>query len=126
MSIYTSEDFSESLDCVGIQPHQIERVVAAWGKNEDDGSQWAGGFLLKFRDGRIAYVTGWCDYTGWGCQDGAEVYYYDSRPDQVPGPYGIDHLLISPEWGEDPVDLNRWIRGHAEWRAEWDRREQAE
>ena len=31
---------------------------------------WTGGFVLKLKDGRFAYLTGWCDYTGWGCQDG--------------------------------------------------------
>jgi hypothetical protein len=41
----------------------VECVIAAV-EGENDESSWVGVFRL--RDGRYAYVTAWCDYTGWG------------------------------------------------------------
>lgn len=67
---YTDSDFSECISCANrdghpIQPEEIAAVEAAWGGPEEwDG--WAGGFLLRLTDGTYAYLTGSCDYTGWG------------------------------------------------------------
>lgn len=48
----------------------------------NDSHSWLMVFRLK--DGRYAYVTAWCDYTGWGCQDGADISYADSPEALVP------------------------------------------
>lgn len=48
----------------------VARVVAARA-GENDGDSWCAVFELK--DGRYATVVSWCDYTGWGCQDGGEA-----------------------------------------------------
>lgn len=39
--------------------------------------------LCGLKDGRYAYITAWCDYTGWECQAGGESYVSDS----------LEHLL---------------------------------
>lgn len=104
---YTKTDFAESLKITGDPPlAEIARVVAAWGI-DDDG--WQGGFLLALKDGSFAYLTGWCDYTGWGCQDGAEVTRFPERPT-------LAALVEATPWftkpsvlDEDPADLNKWI-----------------
>ena len=44
-------------------PARPEKVLRAWGE-ENDG--WSGGIVVLLSDGRHAYFTGWCDYTGWG------------------------------------------------------------
>jgi len=31
---------------------------------------WDGCVVVRLNDGRYAACSGWCDYTGWGCQDG--------------------------------------------------------
>ena len=82
---YTVDDFSECLSCAvrdttqDVLRERIHRVLAAWGKGRGMGEEpahfrasaesstdWNGGFLCQLIDGRYAYVSGWCDYTGWG------------------------------------------------------------
>ena len=46
--------------------------VLAHADGENDGADWIGIFRLK--DGRFLYVSAWCDYTGWGCQDGGQAF----------------------------------------------------
>ncbi len=106
---YSMYDFSESLDRVGISPGDIEAVTAAWG---DQGAlaEWTGGFVFRLKDGRWAYLSGWCDTTGWGCQDGADVKWFESEPD-VAAIVKSEWDKTVPEWDRDPADLNRFIRG---------------
>jgi len=128
MGAYTTYDFTESLDRVGIHREQIEHVIAAWGEHGSC-AEWEGGFLLKLKDGRHAYIWGWCDTTGWGCQDGAQVEYSDERPSLVVkrgtpqhiGGYlevlgGGDPAKWQQDWDEDPADLNRYVEtGEGGW-----------
>lgn len=121
---YATDDFTESLQRVTLERAQIKRVVAAWGKGEGGGedaghyrwsqesaSDWSGGFLMELLDGTYAYLTGWCDYTGWGCQDGAKVTTYTTQPTFAAliaeDEYG--HAPSPEEWDVEPADLNRWL-----------------
>lgn len=45
--------------------------VVGYADGENDGANWIGLFELK--DGRFAFVTAGCDYTGWGCQEGGHT-----------------------------------------------------
>lgn len=109
---YSLTDFTYTISggtCGGenIQRENIKKVLAAWGSNtdccHDCGSEWSGGFLLKMKDGSFVYVTGWCDYTGWGCQDGTTVQRFDKKPT-------LKTLDVDKEWDKEPVDLNRWLK----------------
>lgn len=40
-------------------------VTLVEGQNDSD--SWVGIFCLN--DGKFGYLTAWCDYTGWGCQE---------------------------------------------------------
>ena len=40
----------------------VELVASSAGEN--DGENWLA--LLYLADGRYAYLSAWCDYTGWG------------------------------------------------------------
>lgn len=124
MSAYTTYDFAETLKIVGIDPEQIEHVQLAWGvshgSTDEPGTEWSGGFLMRMKakpdgPGGFAFVWGWNDYTGWGCQDGAEVRFLDG-PAQIseltkmanwkyeqPGKKGL------ADWDPDPADLNLWL-----------------
>ncbi len=62
MSEFTVYDFSECLNRINL-PAGIKRVVKAWGA-PDDG--WVGGFVARLKNGQYAYISGWCDYSGWG------------------------------------------------------------
>lgn len=43
---------------------------------ENDEADWAA--LMRAKDGRYWFVAAWCDYTGWGCQDGGTASVTDS------------------------------------------------
>jgi hypothetical protein len=58
----------------------VVRIVAM-DDGQNDGPDWVGVFEL--RDGRFAFVSAGCDYTGWDCQaSGAAVVSHD-----------LDHLI---------------------------------
>ena len=129
---YATYDFSESLSRVGIEKAEIEKVLAAWGQGDGQGqdaghykwaedgvTDWFGGFLAQLKDGTFVYITGWCDYTGWGCQDGAYLYRFTTRPSveemkaaakaDTENYYGGDKEPAESEWDIEPADLNRWL-----------------
>jgi hypothetical protein len=105
---YTIYDLDASLERAGIERDAIKQVIAAWGISGDY-SEWDGGFLMELKDGRFAYLTGWCDTTGWGCQDGVDVTYYQSLPDQ--STLKQSEWKPSTEWDSVPTDLDRYVRG---------------
>jgi hypothetical protein len=108
---YTTYDFAESIKGQGIEPESINAVLAAWGYNGDY-SEWTGGFLLEMADGTFSYITGWCDTTGWGCQDGTEICRFETMPElgSLKQSYGDEKY----DWDMAPSDLNRYIRGEIE------------
>lgn len=106
MGRYATYDFTESI-AGNVELGTIKQVHAAWGESEEGYGQWSGGFLCELTDGSFAYITGWCDTTGWGCQDGNEVEFYRAKPE-------LDALKQSwgdtkYEWDLFPADLNLWI-----------------
>lgn len=110
MAEFTSYDFSESIaQATGFGLPDIAEAIAAWGKHGDY-AEWSGGFLVRLKDGRIAYVEGWCDTTGWGCQDGVETTFIGAVPDDL-NTLIADDYNKPVEWEREPVDLNRLIRG---------------
>lgn len=40
------------------------------GENDEQGWHW----LVSLIGGGFAYISGWCDYTGWDCQSVAERF----------------------------------------------------
>lgn len=56
------------------------------GENDGDNWHWLVEFFNPVKDKRYAYITGGCDYTGWGCQDFGTSVLLDSPVDF------IDHL----------------------------------
>ena len=112
MSDYSLYDFTESLKQVDLNEAKAIRVVKAWGLSGDY-AEWTGGFVLKLDDGRYAYLAGWCDTTGWGCQDGVEIRFARSiKGLALPTTRKADSYLGRGPivWDENPADLNRWIK----------------
>jgi len=110
---YDLYDFTETVRIAGIREHAIQRVFAAWGESPEGYGSWNGGFLMLLKDKRVAYVHGWCDTTGWGCQDGAEVHYFDKLPDRhVLEGLSRDYLYgsLDMDW-EDPINCNLYLEG---------------
>lgn len=53
-----------------IEPFQrkdVARVIATR-EGENDGPDWL--CVVELKDGRFAFVSAGCDYTGWDCQSG--------------------------------------------------------
>lgn len=54
----------------GLEPENISKVHAFY-EGENDSESW--GALVEMKDGRFVAMEAWCDYTGWGCQDGGSL-----------------------------------------------------
>ncbi len=68
---------------VSIAPFQrvdVAEILAAE-EGENDGPNWIGVFRLK--DGRYAFLSAGCDYTGWDCRSGGHAIVDDD----------LDHLI---------------------------------
>lgn len=112
MSSYTAYDLEESLG--EIYRSDVARVIAAWGDSPEGWGSWEGGFLLALKDGRYAYIKGWCDTSGWGCRDGREVEFFDVEPPRASltdWSWDTPQSVPAADWDEEPIDLNRYIRG---------------
>jgi hypothetical protein len=54
-----------------------------WTPGEAGGSELEMVLLGTLRDGRHFALEAWNDYTGWGCQDGADFYAGDTEGDVI-------------------------------------------
>lgn len=105
-------DFDETIKGCSIERSDIARVVAAWGE-EGMCAEWSGGFLLELKSGKFVYVSGWCDTTGWGCQDGTDREDFDALPElsALKREYHED-----AEWETTLPDLQKYIEtGEGKW-----------
>lgn len=59
------------INLTGINREAVARVIAMV-SGEGDGPSWTG--LFELSDGRFISVCSWCDYTGWDCQAGGEIF----------------------------------------------------
>lgn len=50
-------------------------------EGQNDGESWR--IYGQLNDGRFFYLEAWCDYTGWGCQDGGSSTVASSREDII-------------------------------------------
>ena len=111
---YTVYDFSETIAGCRVAREDIQYVEAAWGHGGCY-SEWDGGFVLRMNDGKRMYLTGWCDTTGWGCQDGTEMI---ELPDdgELPTFPADDYREHPINWDIKPADLNKFVRtGEGAW-----------
>lgn len=72
----------EGATCVvtGFGASDVAEVIGyAEGWNDGDAWQIAG----RLKDGRWFYLSAWCDYTGWGCQEGGSAWVADDRDSLV-------------------------------------------
>lgn len=57
--------------------------VHGWKMGEAVGTELSMVVLGELHDGRWFGLEAWNDFTGWGCQDGADLYIGESRIDVV-------------------------------------------
>ena len=69
--------FSEAAtrDNVHIDPKDITKVIASI-DGDNESPPWEA--VVELKDGRVAWVSAWCDYSGWGCQAGGSIIFADS------------------------------------------------
>lgn len=112
---YTIFDLHESLDRAsqfGFSERSVVRCSYGWGNNSES-SEWHGGFVLLLKDGRWVHLTGWCDYTGWGCQDGINATFFDHEPTMKEIIASTDgYTAEDVQHGDkDPGDLQNYLDG---------------
>ena len=59
-------------DCGGFTFDDVAEVIAR-DDGENDGPDWIAVFRL--RDGRFAFLSAGCDYTGWDCQASGSTWF---------------------------------------------------
>lgn len=106
---FSTYDFDETIKGCGVERTDIKRIAAAYGVTEagccdDCGGEWSGGFLMELNTGKFVLLSGWCDYTGWGCQDGTARMDFDTEPvlSEIKG-------HETTEWETTLPDLQRYI-----------------
>jgi hypothetical protein len=106
---YANHDFIETLKRAKSElPCKPLRVLNAWGE-KGDYAEWEGGFVLWLEDNTYAYMEGWCDTTGWGCQDGVSVRLGKTiKSLKLPLFHGYNKRPC-PWEGSPPADINKWI-----------------
>lgn len=62
-------------DCAGFGFDDVAEVVAS-DDGENDGAQWIA--VLRLHDGRFAFLSAGCDYTGWDCQASGQTWFASS------------------------------------------------
>ena len=68
-----TEGYAGSL--AGFTFDDVAEVIAC-DDGENDGPDWIAVFRLH--DGRFAFLSAGCDYTGWGCQESGRTWFASS------------------------------------------------
>jgi hypothetical protein len=69
-------DWQEAMKYAKFQFTDIVRVLEAR-EGERDESHWQ--LLVELHGGGFGTLDAWCDYTGWGCQEGGESDRYEDE-----------------------------------------------
>ncbi len=56
----------------------VDEILTITGENDEASWHW----IVKTISG-FAYISGWCDYTGWDCQSGAERFNAATLEDAI-------------------------------------------
>lgn len=89
VSFFNEPKVSAVLGCgVSVEPFTRDDIaeLIACEEGERDGANWIA--IMRLKDGRFAFLTAGCDYTGWDCQSGGNAFVADT-----PGrlwQYGVD------------------------------------
>ncbi len=66
-----------------VTDYYVSSHEKVWEPGQSVGSELNLYLIARLKDGRWIGLDAWNDYTGWGCQDGADVYFGDSREDVI-------------------------------------------
>lgn len=103
-------EYCAEYDC-GLDLKDIVNVLAQV-PGEADQLDWH--WIVEMKDGRFLYVTGGCDYSGWGCQDWGEAKEAKTaieaamlapEKEEYHEEYNIRQQLLDQLAGEQPYGL---------------------
>ena len=97
-----SGDWTEVFSRVGLDYDDVREVYA---RHEEPGdlAEWSGVMLASLKDGRIVAASGWCDTTGWGCQDGSVCSAHESLTEAIAmGLTDVDRRNLLSAFSVDP------------------------
>lgn len=60
-------------DIAEVVRYAVSYHGAQWKPGDETGTELSLCAVARAKDGRWVAVEGWNDYTGWGCQDGADI-----------------------------------------------------
>lgn len=69
--------------------------VLGYIEGENDGPEWH--WLVELDNGKIAYLRGGCDYTGWDCQSGVDLVNEYESLDQALSTLGLPSDCVNTD-----------------------------
>jgi len=73
-------DFRECLKYAPFNKEDVKDILAMVAGGAD-GDAWH--YIVELKNGKFGYITGWCDYTGWGCQEGGDGFLCDTLAEAI-------------------------------------------
>ncbi len=64
-----AHDWKEAMKYAKFTFSDIEKILVAI-EGENDEAHWK--LIVKLKSGKIGWLDAWCDYSGWGCQEGGK------------------------------------------------------
>jgi len=69
-------DWLAAMNYAKFKFEDIQNVLYAK-EGEPDGDDWK--LVVKLKSGKFGWLTAWCDYSGWGCQEGGKSAIVDTE-----------------------------------------------
>jgi hypothetical protein len=70
-------------DVAEVTEYAIDYHGTPWSPGSGGGSELGLVLVARLKDGRWLGLEAWNDYTGWGCQDGSDLYIGPTREDVI-------------------------------------------
>jgi len=93
------------------EPQYDIREVLHEVQGDNDGPSWVAVVKLNTYRQPVEYATlhAWCDYTGWGCQDGGETMFAETLEQAIEfGLTADDRKRMGLSLPNDPHEPNSW------------------
>lgn len=74
LKIFEDYDWSEACVSADLNPDDVAEVFDME-EGENDGNSWL--MLGRLKDDSFFFMSAWCDYTGWDCQSGGDLFVDD-------------------------------------------------
>lgn len=69
-------DWQEAMKYAKFKFEEVEKIIFSE-DGEPDEKDWK--LIVKLKSGKFGWLTAWCDYSGWGCQEGGSSEICDTE-----------------------------------------------